>query len=269
MKFASIVSFLFLAAGAIAQEPGELDDHTSLEYDDIFDDSAVLETRSLINSACTGKDGAEGVCISVSDCNKGGGEFINNACPGTPQNIKCCTKTKCGDGGNCRFTDKCSSGNILSGQCPGPASFKCCLPKELSGRGRTFPKPRIPSVGACKRTSVNGAKKIVAAQRGKIREIGCYRRCRCPSNSEHCCGLAVDLMCTSRAGKRDRDDFGRAIAEWVMKNRRSLKLKYVIWGQRIWNPSRDRVAPWNKWRKMEDRGSITQNHWDHVHVSFN
>ncbi|KAK2871555.1 60S ribosomal protein L8B [Arthroderma sp. PD_2] len=61
------------------------------------------------------------------------------------------------------------------------------------------------------------------------------------------------------------DAFGRSIAEWVMNNRKSLNLKYVIWGQKIWNPSRDAVAPWSKWRQMEDRGSITQNHWDHVH----
>lgn len=46
-----------------------------------------------------------------------------------------------------------------------------------------------------------------------------------------------------------------------MNNRGSLNLKYVIWGQRIWTPSRDAVAPWTKWRAMEDRGDITQNHW--------
>lgn len=53
---------------------------------------------------------------------------------------------------------------------------------------------------------------------------------------------------------------GREIAEWVMNNRASLNLKYVIWGQRIWNPS-DGVKPWTSWRTMEDRGDITQNHW--------
>lgn len=46
-----------------------------------------------------------------------------------------------------------------------------------------------------------------------------------------------------------------------MRNHGSLKLKYVIFGQRIWNPSRDAVGPWGGWRKMEDRGSVTANHW--------
>src|SRR5438309_1996873 len=54
---------------------------------------------------------------------------------------------------------------------------------------------------------------------------------------------------------------GEEIAEWVMNNRASLNLKYVIWGQRIWNPSMDSVKPWKSWRPMEDRHSITQNHW--------
>ena len=54
---------------------------------------------------------------------------------------------------------------------------------------------------------------------------------------------------------------GREMAEWVMKSRDSLNLKYVIWGQRIWNPSQDKEAEWTSWRGMEDRGDITQNHW--------
>lgn len=41
------------------------------------------------------------------------------------------------------------------------------------------------------------------------------------------------------------------------------RLEYVIWRQRI--NTRDGRG----WRMMEDRGSITQNHYDHVHVSFN
>lgn len=54
---------------------------------------------------------------------------------------------------------------------------------------------------------------------------------------------------------------GREIAEWAMNNRDTLNLKYVIWGQRIWNPSVDGVKGWTSWRAMEDRGDVTQNHW--------
>ena len=80
---------------------------------------------------------------------------------------------------------------------------------------------------------------------------------------------------------------GRQIAEWVMKNRSTLRLKYVIWGQRIWDVRTDKnkEKAWTSWRTMEDRGDLTANHWyvqlisisaklmltftrDHVHVSF-
>jgi hypothetical protein len=56
---------------------------------------------------------------------------------------------------------------------------------------------------------------------------------------------------------------GRQIAEWVMKNRKSLRLKYVIWGQRIWDVSTDKgkEKSWNNWRPMNDRGDLTANHW--------
>jgi hypothetical protein len=54
---------------------------------------------------------------------------------------------------------------------------------------------------------------------------------------------------------------GQEIAEWVMNNRETLKLKYVIWGQKIWDVRSDKVKPWNSWKLMEDRHSITQNHW--------
>jgi hypothetical protein len=35
----------------------------------------------------------------------------------------------------------------------------------------------------------------------------------------------------------------------------------VIWEQRIWQPSS------GQWVAMNDRGSVTENHYDHVHIS--
>lgn len=52
------------------------------------------------------------------------------------------------------------------------------------------------------------------------------------------------------------------MAEWVMRNRASLNLRYVIWGQKIWSPTTDGAErPWTQWRTQEDRGDLTQNHW--------
>lgn len=56
-----------------------------------------------------------------------------------------------------------------------------------------------------------------------------------------------------------------------MNNRKSLSLRYVMWGQRIWESSVDSVKPWSEWSyqactvipncKNGDRGDNTQNHW--------
>ena len=54
---------------------------------------------------------------------------------------------------------------------------------------------------------------------------------------------------------------GKEIAEWVMENRDELSMKYVIWGQRIWETDSDEEAPWEEWSAMEDRNDVTQNHW--------
>ncbi|KAF4534501.1 uncharacterized protein LTHEOB_3309 [Lasiodiplodia theobromae] len=191
-----------------------------------------LTTLAKLNGPCTGAANKPGVCIKTSSCTSGGGTYISGACPNDPNDVKCCTKASCGSGGTCKFVDKCESGSTKAGLCPGPSDFKCCLPKS-GGGGSGFPPPNIPGVGACKKVAVEGAKKIVAKNKGKV-----------------------------------KTDQGKSIAEWAMRNHGSLKLTYVIFGQRIWNPSRDAVGPWSGWRKMEDRGSVTANHWDHVHVSF-
>ncbi|KAK9242107.1 hypothetical protein V1506DRAFT_548532 [Lipomyces tetrasporus] len=225
----------------------------------------ALFPRAVEDGPCTGAGGAPGVCIPTASCTSAGGMYISNACPGTPEDIKCCTKSSCSSNGSCKWTSQCSPpSTTLTGLCPGPAEFKCCVPGD-SGGG--YPTPESPVVGACKTTAVEGAKKIVAGNPGEVRQIYCIRDCACPGTSDHCCGMATDMMCSPAGGVRTES--GQAIAEWVMNHRAELSLKYVIWGQKIWNPSRDVVVPWSQWRPMEDRGSITANHWDHVHVSYN
>lgn len=96
--------------------------------------SNPLTPRASENGACTGANNAPGVCVSTKSCSDAGGSFIDNACPGTPDNIKCCTKPSCGSGGNCRFTSSCS-GTTVANLCPGPANFMCCQPSSGGGGG--------------------------------------------------------------------------------------------------------------------------------------
>ncbi|WP_325520748.1 hypothetical protein [Lentzea sp.] len=71
-------------------------------------------------------------------------------------------------------------------------------------------------------------------------------------SGEHPLGLALDFMVDTATGN--------ALAEHVLANRRALGVTYVIWRQRYNDGS--------GWSPMEDRGSPTANHMDHVHVSF-
>lgn len=75
-----------------------------------------------------------------------------------------------------------------------------------------------------------------------------------PGPSDHPLGLALDFMTRN----------GTALAEAARSNARALGVTYVIWNQRIWSVARNSEG----WRAMEDRGSDTANHKDHVHVSF-
>jgi hypothetical protein len=70
---------------------------------------------------------------------------------------------------------------------------------------------------------------------------------------DHGRGLALDFMTNSNTT-------GTALANFVLANRDRLGVTYVIWQQR-YNDG-------NGWSMMEDRGSTTANHYDHVHVSF-
>ena len=55
---------------------------------------------------------------------------------------------------------------------------------------------------------------------------------------------------------------GTNIANYAVRNAGSHKVLYAIWRQRI------NTLDGRGWRWMADRGSLTQNHYDHVHVSF-
>ena len=79
---------------------------------------------------------------------------------------------------------------------------------------------------------------------------------------DHPAGRALDLMIPrykTTAGRK----LGAEAASWARTNARSLKIKYVIWDQKIWNIERDREG----WRPMGSRGNDSANHKDHVHVT--
>lgn len=124
---------------------------------------------------------------------------IAGACPADAADIKCCSKAGCANtsAGNCRWASDCA-GSFVSGLCPGPAQMKCCSSAATGFGG--YSAPSYPAVGACKVAAVNGAKKVVAAWPGRVRQIYCTRDCACPGTSDHCCGKAIDFMCSDGGG---------------------------------------------------------------------
>lgn len=75
------------------------------------------------------------------------------------------------------------------------------------------------------------------------------------TDGDHGRGLALDIMVSGSTGWE--------VAEFVRDNYQSFDVNYVIYEQKIWSVDRSGEG----WRSMEDRGSATANHMDHVHVS--
>ena|ERR1700722_5871360 len=77
--------------------------------------------------------GVPGVCVLTASCADSGGHSTTGFCPQDPEDIRCCTKTACGDGGSCKWVSECS-GTTVTGLCPGPDDFKCCIPRKICFR---------------------------------------------------------------------------------------------------------------------------------------
>jgi hypothetical protein len=85
--------------------------------------------------------------------------------------------------------------------------------------------------------------------------ITSYGGVRPGDSGEHGTGNALDVMISG--------DAGWEVAEYVRANAGDLGVSEVIYAQKIWTVERGSEG----WRSMEDRGSTTANHYDHVHVS--
>lgn len=89
--------------------------------------------------------------------------------------------------------------------------------------------------------------------------VGGYREsARDPEG--HPSGLALDFMTNDIPNGQATGD---RLAQYLIENADQLGVDYIIWWQQIW--SADRAE--DGWRPMEDRGSDTENHFDHVHLN--
>lgn len=102
-----------------------------------------------------------------------------------------------------------------------------------------------------------------------VRQVACFLDRRFPdivrvlgrapralATSDHPRGLAADLVVNTQRALGDQ------IADCAARHFNDWGLAYVIWRQRI------KLSAVTGFTLMEDRGSITANHFDHVHLSF-
>ena len=80
---------------------------------------------------------------------------------------------------------------------------------------------------------------------------------------DHGKGLAIDFMVPVSSALGDQ------IADYAIQNMATRGINYIIWKQRFYAPYDSKYGPAYTWNPMPDRGSITENHYDHVHVSMN
>ena len=93
-----------------------------------------------------------------------------------------------------------------------------------------------------------------------LTDIGGYR----PGDPEdHGKGLAIDVMVPESSA------IGDQVAQYAIDHMQENGISYIIWKQRFYAPVDNIYGPANTWNEMPDRGSVTENHYDHVHVSFN
>jgi hypothetical protein len=139
----------------------------------------------------------------------------------------------------------------------------------LEGRRRSVAhllakfRPESPVIGGDNITGrMRQVRDLVDRRFGPFTVIGCYRP---GSDGEHPLGRACDFMLSSGGVLPSSSGVSRgyAIAAWAQANASRLGIMYIIYRQRIWDI---RMAS-SGWVPMSDRGSITANHFDHVHIS--
>ncbi|WP_439959143.1 LysM peptidoglycan-binding domain-containing protein [Streptococcus suis] len=134
------------------------------------------------------------------------------------------------------------------------------------------PVVETPQVTALSTTTTStsaydvGLQPQVAAFRAEVANafgITSFSGYRPGDSGDHGKGLAIDFMVPESSALGDQ------VAAYAVANLASKNINYIIWKQRFYAPYDSIYGPAYTWNLMPDRGSVTENHYDHVHVSFN
>ena len=136
------------------------------------------------------------------------------------------------------------------------------------GSSATYAAPAAPdyaSIAASKSENA-GLQPQTAAFKEEVANlfgITSFSGYRPGDSGDHGKGLAIDFMVPVSSALGDQ------IADYAIQNMASRGISYIIWKQRFYASYDSKYGPAYTWNPMPDRGSVTENHYDHVHVSMN
>ena len=141
-------------------------------------------------------------------------------------------------------------------------------PEEKKTVATTYAAPAAPDYAglAVAKSENAGLQPQTAAFKEEIANlfgITSFSGYRSGDSGDHGKGLAIDFMVP------ESSELGDKIAEYAIQNMASRGISYIIWKQRFYAPFDSKYGPANTWNPMPDRGSVTENHYNHVHVSMN
>lgn len=141
-------------------------------------------------------------------------------------------------------------------------------PEEKKTVSTTYAAPAAPDYAglALAKSENAGLQPQTAAFKEEIANlfgITSFSGYRPGDSGDHGKGLAIDFMVP------ESSELGDKVAEYAIQNMASRGISYIIWKQRFYAPFDSKYGPANTWNPMPDRGSVTENHYDHVHVSMN
>ena len=148
------------------------------------------------------------------------------------------------------------------------ATVSTYQPEDTKTISTTYTAPAAPDYAglAVAKSENAGLQPQTAAFKEEIANlfgITSFSGYRPGDSGDHGKGLAIDFMVP------ESSELGDKIAEYAIQNMASRGISYIIWKQRFYAPFDSKYGPANTWNPMPDRGSMTENHYDHVHVSMN
>ena len=146
-----------------------------------------------------------------------------------------------------------------------PATYQA---EPSQGASATYTAPAAPDYAtiAATKSENAGLQPQTAAFKEEVANlfgITSFSGYRPGDPGDHGKGLAIDFMVPVSSALGDQ------IADYAIQNMASRGISYIIWKQRFYAPYDSKYGPAYTWNPMPDRGSVTENHYDHVHVSMN